>query len=297
MAKDADNEEGKKLTRLEKKKLKLEKKEEKQREREEKRIAKLVAKGVDPADIESADEDSIGSKIAIFVVTLVIIAIWLAILALLIRWDVGGFGSTVLKPILKDVPYLNMILPEDEEEIVEQNSTEDTEYPYSSIAEAINRIKELEIQVEDLKAESAEKDAQLAELSAVETELAAYKAYEAEFEALKQKFDEEVVFSDQAPDIEEYKTFYESIEPENAETLYKQVLEQIQTDEEIEDYVKTYSSMKPKAAAAVFDTMTNNLDLVAKILNAMDAESRANIMNVMDSEVVAKLTAIMEPDK
>lgn len=295
MAKEADNEEGKKLTRLEKKKLKLEKKEEKLKEREEKRIAKLVAKGVNPADIEAAEEDSIGSKIAIFVVTLVIIAIWLAILALLIRWDVGGFGSTVLKPLLKDVPYVNMILPVDEEEELEAEEPENTEYPYSSIEEAINRIKELEIQVEDLKNESSEKDAKLAELAAVESELAAYKAKEAEFEALKQKFDSEVVFSDEAPDIEEYKSFYESINPENAETLYKQVIEQQQTDAEIEDYVKTYSSMKPKAAAAVFDTMTNDLELVAKILKAMNAESRANIMNAMDASVVAKLTEIMDP--
>ncbi|MCR5468443.1 MAG: hypothetical protein K6F37_05730 [Lachnospiraceae bacterium] len=277
--------------------MKLEKKEAKLKEREEKRIAKLVAKGVDPADIEAAGEETLGSKMAIFVVTLVIIAIWLAILALLIRWDVGGFGSTVLKPLLKDVPYVNMILPEDEEAEEETETTEDPAYPYASIEEAINRIKELEIQVEDLKQAASEKDAKLAEMSALESELATYKANEAAFEELKQKFDTEVVFSDSAPDIEEYKSFYESINPENAETLYKQVLEQIQADAEIEEYAKTYSSMKPKAAAEVFNTMTNDLELVAKILNTMNTESRANIMNVMDASVVAQLTEIMNPSK
>ncbi len=297
MAKEAENEEQKKPTRLEKKKMKLEKKEAKLKEREEKRIAKLVAKGVDPADIEAAGEETLGSKMAIFVVTLVIIAIWLAILALLIRWDVGGFGSTVLKPLLKDVPYVNMILPEDEEAEEETETTEDPAYPYASIEEAINRIKELEIQVEDLKQAASEKDAKLAEMSALESELATYKANEAAFEELKQKFDTEVVFSDSAPDIEEYKSFYESINPENAETLYKQVLEQIQADAEIEEYAKTYSSMKPKAAAEVFNTMTNDLELVAKILNTMNTESRANIMNVMDASVVAQLTEIMNPSK
>jgi len=41
-----------KPSRIEKKKRKLEKKEAKLREKEDKRIAKLVAKGVDPADIQ-----------------------------------------------------------------------------------------------------------------------------------------------------------------------------------------------------------------------------------------------------
>lgn len=36
--------------------------------------------------------------------------------------------------------------------------------------------------------------------------------------------------------------------------------------------------MKPKQAAAIFETMTDDLNLVAKILNAMSIESRANIL-------------------
>ena len=48
-------------------------------------------------------------------------------------------------------------------------------------------------------------------------------------------------FSDQAPDIEQYKEYYESIDPDNAELLYKQVVEQQQTDSKISDYVKGYS--------------------------------------------------------
>lgn len=41
--------------------------------------------------------------------------------------------------------------------------------------------------------------------------------------------------------------------------------------------------MKPKEAAAIFDSMTDNLSLVAKILNALDAQSRGNIIGKMDS--------------
>ena len=132
-------------------------------------------------------------------------------------------------------------------------------------------------------------------MSAVSAELAQYKQNEADFEAEKQKFYQEVVFSDSAPDIEEYKQYYESIDPADAEIIYRQVVEQTAANDEMDDYVKAYSSMKPKEAAAIFDTMTDNLQLVADILDSMDAQSRANILGKMDAATAAKVTAIMEP--
>ena len=62
-------------------------------------------------------------------------------------------------------------------------------------------------------------------------------------------------------------------------------------------YIKTYSSMKPKEAAAIFDTMTDNLKLVAQILDGMDADSRAAILGKMTSDTAAKVTEIMKPSE
>lgn len=71
---------------------------------------------------------------------------------------------------------------------------------------------------------------------------------------------------------------------------------QLQESQEIQDFAQTYSEMKPKQAAGIFEEMTDSLDLVAKILNAMNAEDRGAILGVMDAEVAAKLTKIMNPD-
>ena len=235
-------------------------------------------------------EESLGSKVVLAFVTLLIILIWLGIIVILIKFDVGGFGSTVLRPIIKDVPYLNMILPESDDLL------ENTEYQYETIDDAVDRIKELEkLYDEQLTANNTNQQT-ITDLQAQLAELESYKLEQAEFEKLKEKFYEEVVFSDQAPDIETYKTYYEGIDPENAEVLYKQVVEQIQYDQELEDYVKTYSSMKPTEAAAIFDTMENDLQLVADILAKMDTQSRADILGKMDEEIAAKVTAILEPD-
>ena len=54
--------------------------------------------------------------------------------------------------------------------------------------------------------------------------------------------------------------------------------------------------MKAKEAAAIFDTMGEDLQLVADILSNMKAKARADILGKMDPEIAAKVTAIMEPD-
>ena len=262
------------------------------RARKAQKAAKKRAKMAGDMDLELDEESSIGGKIAVFFVTLIIFLIWLAIIVLLIKWDVGGFGSGVLGPVLKDVPYVNRILPDS---VTEEQATEDTAYMFDSMEDAVNRIKELEVQ---LAQNTQTSDAEyIAQLEGQAAELAKYRQEEAQFEAEKQKFYEEVVFGESAPDIEEYMAFYESIDPANAEIIYRQVAQQQAVDAELEEYVKTYSQMKPKEAAAIFNTMTNDLQLVADILTNMDAQSRANILGKMDSETAAKVTEIMQPSE
>ena len=242
-----------------------------------------------PIELEDDMEDSLVNKITMLLVTLLVIMIWLGIIVLAIKGDFGGFGSTILRPMIKDVPYLNWILPEVDE--LEEN----TEYQFETIDDAVDRIKELEALLDSQIVINSDNADLIADLQSQLAELQVYKLEQDEFEKIKEKFYEEVVFSDSAPDIEEYKTFYESIDPENAEVLYKQVVEQSIYNNKVKDYAKTYSSMKAKEAAAIFDTMTGDLKLVADILLNMSAKSRADILGKMDPEIAAKVTAIMEP--
>ena len=89
-------------------------------------------------EIASAEEekDGIGGKIVLVFVTLLILLIWLAIIAVLIKADIGGFGSTVMYPIFKDVPYVNKILPD----VSSGDSEENEKYTFDSIEEAVEYI-------------------------------------------------------------------------------------------------------------------------------------------------------------
>lgn len=272
------------------------KKEKKMEGKAAKKAAKKAKKNheADKPDAENDDSDSVSSKIVMVLVTILIIAIWLGIFAVFVKADVGGFGSTVLAPALKDVPVLSKILP-DSGNITASESTETA--GYTNLDDAVSRIKELEKQLDDANSKNQADAQTINDLNAQIQDLSTYKEEQAAFEEEKEKYYEEVVFSDKAPDIKEYKKFYEQVDPANAEILYKQVCEQLEQDDEIKDYAQTYSKMKPKEAAAIFDSMTDNLSLVAKILNAMDAQSRGNILGKMDSATAAKVTKIMNPSQ
>ena len=273
---------------------KEDKESKKEKRKREKKAAKEKKKAEKENSVAEEEEEEKGSgKIVLFLVTLLIIAIWLGIIALLIKTDVGGFGSSVLYPVLKDVPYVNKILPKPESGVTAEN----TQSQYGSLDEAVDRIKELEMQLDAANSKNKKDQKKIKDLKAKVNDLSKYKEDEAAFEKEKEKYYEEVVFSDQAPDIEQYKAYYESIEPENAEVLYKQVVEQITYDDQVKDYAKAYSQMKPKEAAAIFNTMTDNLGLVADILMSMGAQQRGDILGKMDAGTAAKLTEIMEPTK
>ncbi len=263
---------------------KAQKKAERARKKEEKKQRKQMQESM------PEEEESAGSKIAVVIATIVFILIWLAILALIIKMDIGGFGSTVLQPILKDVPYINKILPESAEETVA-----DAQYPYTTLNDAIDRIKELEIELSNVQSKSDGNSDYVAQLEAEVTRLKEFENEQSAFEEEKTKFYKDVVFNEKAPDISEYRTYYESIDPANAEVLYKQVVQQQEADAEILEYAKTYAEMKPKQAAAIMEKMQDNLKLVVKILSNMGTEERGKILSAMDAEVAARITKMMEP--
>ena len=275
-------------------------KEKKKREKQELKEAKKKAKGGFDAAVTDggtmyldAEEDEDEGSLSMALITFFIVLIWLAILGLLIKLDVGGFGSGILAPALKNVPVVNKILPEKDVYVEEEREFKD-------LNDAMKEIERLREENEELKAqqELATTNDNSEEIASLKEEIKRLQTFEdsqVEFQKLKTEFYEEVVFSDEAPDISNYKTYYESIDPDNAAYLYKQVVQQMAEDEELSQYVKAYSEMKPKSAAKVFEEMSGNLDLVAKILGKMDPSQRAKILNVMDPKIASSLTKIMDP--
>ena len=289
-----DNELTPKDAKLEKQRLKEEKKKLKNEQKAQHKAAKARAKEIASQEADLMEEDESGSG-SVFLVTFIIVIIWIAILCLIVKLDFGGFGSNVLTPILKDVPVLNLILPSNKEVVVDEGASE-AYGGYTNLREAVDYIKELELELERAQSAHSDSSDEVAQLKAEVERLKTFEDSQVDFQKVKTEFYEEVVYADKGPGIEEYRKYYEEMDPATAEYLYKQVVTQLEESQEVIDYAKAYSEMKPKEAAAIFEEKTDNLNLAARILGVMEADSRGKILGVMDPEIAARITKIMDPE-
>lgn len=251
-----------------------------------------MAKKKDVNIDELDDESGKSGKLVSILVAILIIAIWLVIFALLIKMNVGGIGS-MLRPYLKNVPVINQILPAATDEEVK----EDTGNRYKNLSEAVDRIKELEAQLDQYTNDGNASSQTISELKAEIARLKVFEENAGRYQELKDKFDKDVVYTDNAPSIDNYKTWYESIDPENAAQIYEQVVKDLQYSQQVKDWAETYSKMDAKNAAAILEEMTGDTDLVSDILLCMTSKQRAAILAEMDPVFAAKLTVIMYPEK
>ncbi|MBE5851521.1 MAG: hypothetical protein E7299_00970 [Lachnospiraceae bacterium] len=279
---------------MEKKRLKEERKRLKLEQKAQKKEVRQRAKEISAQEAQLSEDEEPGG-IPVFLVTVIIVLVWVAILCILIKLDVGGIGSGVLKPLLQNVPVVNKILPE--EPIPSDNGIVKDEYSgYTSVKEAVDQIRRLERELADAQEKNLLHDDEVAELRAEIQRLQNFENDQLEFERIKTEFYEEVVYAENGPGAEEYQKYYESMDPATAEYLYKQVVQEEAASQLVKEYAEAYAAMKPKDAAAIFDTMTDDLNLVAKILGAMGTDDRGDILGQMDEANAARVTKIMDPE-
>ncbi len=276
----------------EKKRLADEKKKLKEEQKKQKKEARKRAKEIEAQEAELSADDESGGFFTV-IATIGIILVWVAILCVVIKLDVGGFGSKVLTPLLKDVPVVNLILPNSSGK---GGNISTDNGGYTNLNDATEQIKNLELQLQQAQTDNLKLQEDVANLKAENARLQEFEDKQVEFQRIKNEFYEEVVYAENGPGAEAYQKYYESMDPTTAEYLYKQVIAQLQEDKSVQDYAAAYSSMKPKKAAAIFEQMTDNLNLAARILKTMSAENRGNILAEMDPAIAAKLTKIMDPE-
>lgn len=280
------------LQSADRKKLQDERKKLKQEEKRQKKEVKKRAREIVAQEASLDDEESNG--VFTFFATVAIVVVWLGIICIIIKLDVGGFGSGVLRPILKDVPVINLVLPGEKVPVADEDAINNPEG--YTLAEALATIDQLKAELEQAKSGTLSKEEEIAQLRAEIVRLQAFESKQIEFQRIQTEFYEEVIYAENGPGEDAYRKYYEEMDPATAEYLYKQVVTQLEESKEIQDYANAYSSMKPKQAAGIFEAMTDNLDLVARILSVMNAEERGAILGVMDPEVAGKLTKIMDPE-
>ncbi len=240
---------------------------------------------------EIKQNDGSASKgVGVLIVVLIVIT-WLSVMALLIKCDVGGFGSEVLRPVFKDVPVIRAILPDASDEEVAKES----DYPYDNLADALAQIEVLDAanaskdaEIASLNDRVAEQDAEIARLSASLEEQEA-------FEQKKNEFYDEIVYGESAPDADTYIEWYNELDAEHAEEVYREIISANQADQEILDLAAAYESMDAKDAAEILQSMNTDMDTVALIMNNMSTEAQGEILAEMEPAFAASVTKKLLP--
>ena len=198
-------------------------------------------------------------KAVCVLVFFVLIGLLLGLFVGMVKLDIGGVASEALAPVIADVPILRNILPA---QMQKKNASELAAERKQQEAAAMAQAE----QTAEEKAAQKEAQAEAAQ-QAAETKAKAQAKAEA-----KQAAEEEAAEAEAAA---------EEAAEEEAQAL--------------QDYVDTYSAMKPKDAANVFDSMMpDQEDLIVRILENLTSDQRAAILSKMSVANAAILTEKMQ---
>lgn len=224
------------------------------------------------------------------IVFIVIVLILVVGVGAMIRFDVFGLGTQIVGPYIKDVPVLNLILPEMPEE---EGATE--AYNFQTVEEAVEILKLTEKMLKESGEEAEKISEQLTQLTAEVERLKVFEDNQLQFEADKAAFDQAIA---DAADPVDYKEWFETIYPENAADIYGEVIQDVAVSEDYQGVISIYEAMKPDAAASILEGMaTTKLADVTDILKALQPDQSASILSAMDPTTAAKITTFMSPEE
>jgi len=227
--------------------------------------------------------------IIFFVVLILLIGGFIALL----KFDVAKLGTEVIGPSIKDIPGASLILPEMpvEEVIVEGEET----IGYETLEQAIEILKVTENLLKEKEEEAEKLIEQIDQLQAENERLKIFEANFVDFEADKEAFDSLIVAE---TDSSAYATWYETIYPDNAASIYAEVVKDQSINAELEDLVQTYGEMKPAQAAAILSEMSGTrLLMVATIIKHLENDAAADILGAMDTALASRVTAYLYPEQ
>ena len=230
-------------------------------------------------------EERGGGKILTVLIIFLIVLIWLAILALLIKFDVGGLGSEVLRPVLKDIPVINRILPEvSDEQLAYENA-----YPYKSVEEAVEYIKELELEADKLRKENSDYASRQAEMQKEIDSLRHYEEEQEAFAKLREEFDREVVYNEKAPSTDEYLKWYDAMYPNNAAKIYEELMAKKIRETSIQEQADYLAGLDAGDAADILSEMPSDIDLICQLLGCMKKKQVSAILAEMEPLFAARI--------
>jgi flagellar motility protein MotE (MotC chaperone) len=229
-------------------------------------------------------------------VPILVLVIIIGGIAAVLFFNVYDIREKWIMPYLRNAPLIGATVsrwPPPPEEGDEAEPEPVGKYSKMTEEELESLITSLEAEAEKAKDDlKTAQDKQKADADTINN-LTQYKDQIEGFRAQKDAFDEMVANGNPAG----YSEFYESVSPENAERIYREISVNNQYNSEVKRVASTLSGMdEENAAEALTNLLATDADLVISVLTVMDQESRSAILNEMTPENVARITRLMYPE-
>ena len=208
----------------------------------------------------------------------------LAALVCIIVFNLFNLRDRYIYPFLSRIPLIGGFIP------ISANNPE--ELNAMTPDQMTARINELEFQLSQAQDElEAAKDTIVNNRMEIDR-LKTFESQQLQFKHDKAAFDQQVAMGDP----EAYANYYQSIYPENAETLYPKAAGEASVNAGVKKYLSDIKAMDEVSAANMLRLMIGaDMDLVVTIMRGLDSRIAGNILSEMDSQTAASIIKMMAP--
>ncbi len=236
------------------------------------------------------DDQDEHKKVNVGLISLALAFLIIGVFIALVKLDVGGLGSRILGPSLKNVPVINMILPK----MPEASEEAVASYNFASIDEAVERLKATEILLKEKEKEAEKLNETIKQNKTEIDRLKIFETSQLQFAKDKEEFDRLVA---QQADKEAYMKYVEETYPESALKIYGELIKEKAINDEVEKIAKMFQEMKPKNAAAILEeTIAKDIDMAAEVLFKLDSAQSGAVLAAMDPIIADKISRYMYPE-
>jgi len=245
----------------------------------------LSTNDLDMNDVKLKDGRPIKSKRKkSYMIPIVVLAV-VAVIVLFVKLDIGKISSKYIAPKIENIPIINKILP--------KTKQGDGLYDSQSKKQLIDIISGSETELEIAQMEIED---HLDRISDLEKKIKDLEVFEDEYLKFKE---EKQIFDDYIGNMEkeEFIKFYEQMNPENAQTIYAELVKVQQMTKEQRKYSALISEMDETSAAKVLENLfQTDMDIILSILSNMDTESASAILGEMDSKIASMVVKQLSPE-
>lgn len=224
-------------------------------------------------------------KVLLFFITLLLIT---GFLIGILGFNLFNIRDKYLSDTLSQLPIVNNILYPENKEIKENNlDIKKTKFSNINNKEADELISKYEKEIEELKKLNDIQAEQIVNLQEVQKEQAKFKKEKNEFDRMIAEGNKDA-----------FKSFYESMYPENAEALYSEVVKKVSLNKEMKDFINTFEVMdKNKASQTLENMITTDIELVVLILKNISVDQRSSIIASMNPSNASIIIRAIAPQK